>query len=159
MYLCQNYHIISINKRIVSSLHYWCPDGQQRSCCAYPSTPHRLRQCGDKVLYINHVPRSGSNYRASTGGGFGTAPRYGMEGGYTDPTKALRSGRFACPALRAIVGLGVCETAPRFTLYPFLLARRRHTGTCGFLPTVLLEGELLTHFLCRFNNRFFTLRR
>ena len=26
--------------------------------------------------------------------------------GYPDPTKALRSGRFACPALRAIVGLG-----------------------------------------------------
>ena len=48
--------------------------------------------------------------------------------GYPDPTKALRSGRFACPALRAIVGLGVCETAPRFTLYPFLLAQRRHTG-------------------------------
>ena len=56
-----------------------------------------------------------------------------------DPTKALRSGRFACPALRAIVGLGVCETAPRFTLYPFLLAQRRHTYSCGFLPTVLLE--------------------
>ena len=56
--------------------------------------------------------------------------------GYPNPTNALRSGRFACPALRAIVGLGVCETAPRFTLYPFLLARRRHTGTCGFLPTV-----------------------
>ena len=26
--------------------------------------------------------------------------------GYPNPTKALRSGRFACPALRAIVGLG-----------------------------------------------------
>ena len=26
--------------------------------------------------------------------------------GHPDPTKALRSGRFACPALRAIVGLG-----------------------------------------------------
>ena len=58
--------------------------------------------------------------------------------GHPDPTKALRSGRFACPALRAIVGLGVCETAPRFTLYPFLLAQRRHIGSCGFLPTVLL---------------------
>ena len=47
---------------------------------------------------------------------------------YPDPTKALHSGRFTCPALRAIVGLGVCETAPRFTLYPFLLAQWRHIG-------------------------------
>ena len=38
---------------------------------------------------------------------------------YPDPTKALRSGRFACPALRAIVGLGVFETAPRFCYTDF----------------------------------------
>ena len=60
---------------------------QQRSCCAYPSTPHWRSLCGDKVLYINHVPRSGSNYRASTGGRFGTAPRYGMEGGIRTPQR------------------------------------------------------------------------
>ena len=52
--------------------------------------------------------------------------------GHSDPTKALHSGRFACPELRAIVGLEVCETAPRFTLCSFLLARRPHTGSCGF---------------------------
>ena len=69
---------------------------QQRSCCAYPSTPHWRSLCGDNTLYINHVPRSGSNCRASTGGRFGTAPRYGMEG-VSGPHKGttLRPLRFA----------------------------------------------------------------
>ena len=68
---------------VARNLIYEPAVGQQRSCCAYPSTPHWRSLCGDKVLYINHVPRSGSNYRASTGGRFGTAPRYGMGGIHT----------------------------------------------------------------------------
>ena len=63
------------------------PDDQQRSCCIYPSTPHWRSLCGDKVLNINHVPRSGSNYRLSTCGRFGTAPRYGIEGSAQTPQR------------------------------------------------------------------------
>ena len=51
--------------------------------------------------------------------------------GYPDPTKALRSGRFACPALRAIVGLGGIRNRSAVLLYWFSLARRRHTGSCA----------------------------
>ena len=36
---------------------------------------------------------------------------------YPDPTKALRSGRFACPALRAIVGLGGIRNRSAVLLY------------------------------------------
>ena len=82
-----------------------CPDGQQLRCCAYPSTPHWRSLCGDKMLYINHVPRSGSNYRASTGGRFGTAPRYGIQG-VSGPHKGttLRPIRLPCASCHCGVG-------------------------------------------------------
>ena len=67
--------------------------------------------------------------------------------GHPDPTKALRSGRFACPALRAIVGLGVCETAPRFTLSPFFVGATTAYRLLWIFAHCATRGELLTHFL------------
>ena len=54
-------------------------------------------------------------------------------GGIQTPQRHYAPG--ASLALRSVPlwGWGVCETAPRFPLYPFSLARRRHTYSC---PTV-----------------------
>ena len=104
------------NQGIMINFANYCPDGQQRSYCAYPSTPHWRSLCGDKALYINHVPRSGSNYRASTGGRFGTAPRYGMEGGIRTPQRHFAPGA-SLPCAPCHCGAGGIRNRSAVLLY------------------------------------------
>ena len=128
----------------------YCPDGQQRSCCAYPSTPHWRSLCGDNTLYINHVPRSGSNYRASTGGRFGTAPRYGMEGA-SRPHKGttLRSLRFS-RSFVPLWGWGYAKPLRGFCYTDFCWRDGGILTPVDFLRAfdrLYSDSGLLTHFL------------
>ena len=119
---------------------------QQRSCCAYPSTPHWRSLCGDKALYINHVPRSGSNYRASTGGRFGTAPRYGIERA-SGPHKGttLRPLRLPCASCHCGAG-GIRNRSAVHVISIFVGATAAYRLLWIFANGATC-GKLLTHFL------------
>ena len=62
----------------------------------------------------------------------------GWRGGIRTPQRHYAPAASLALRFVPLWGWGVCETAPRFTLYPFLLAQRRRIGLCGFLHTALL---------------------
>ena len=64
-----------------------------------------------------------------------------------DPTKALRSGRFACPALRAIVGLGGMRNRSAVHVISIFVGATAAYRLLWIFADCATRGELLTHFL------------